>query len=232
MRVHCRETLDAEWTEVTRCLDLTPFGASFSLSRPTERGRLLHLTMPMPRQLRVFDHIEDQYRVWSLVRSTTWLPTTDGTGGGDRRGFVVGVAFVGKRPPASYQQNPSLRYEARGAGESLEALQLRVVEPPRQSPTTERETRLHAPIEMSIEVPGEQGEAGAREETVTENISRRGATVYTTLPVTVGRFVRLTGARGGTTIFAAVRGRTEGAGGVARLHLEFVGGEWPLEDFT
>ena len=67
VRVHCRESAGHEWTEMSRLVDVTPFGASFLLTRPTERGRLLHLTLPMPRQLRCFDHIEDQYRVWALI---------------------------------------------------------------------------------------------------------------------------------------------------------------------
>ena len=47
---------------------MTPFGAGFTLKRPTEKGRLLYMTIPMPRQLRVFDHVEDQYRIWAIVR--------------------------------------------------------------------------------------------------------------------------------------------------------------------
>src|SRR3982074_3407916 len=68
VRVRCREAEDVEWTEITRLIDVTPFGAGFTLKRPVEKGRLLHMTIPMPRQLRVFDHVEDQYRVWALVR--------------------------------------------------------------------------------------------------------------------------------------------------------------------
>src|ERR1044071_3859131 len=68
VRVRGRETLDFEWTEMTRLTNVTPFGAGFTLKRPTERGRLLHMTIPIPRQLRVFDHVEDQYRIWAIVR--------------------------------------------------------------------------------------------------------------------------------------------------------------------
>ncbi len=68
VRVVCRETPDFEWMEVTRLINVTPFGCGFTLKRPTESGRILHMTIPMPRQLRVFDHAEDQYRVWALVR--------------------------------------------------------------------------------------------------------------------------------------------------------------------
>ncbi len=68
VRVQCRETSDFEWVEITRLINVTPFGAGFTLKRPIEKGRLLQMTIPMPRQLRVFDHVEDQYRVWALVR--------------------------------------------------------------------------------------------------------------------------------------------------------------------
>ena len=67
VRVRCRESPDFEWIEMTRLMNVTPFGAGFTLRRPTEKGRLLHMTIPMPRQLRVFDHVEDQYRVWAIV---------------------------------------------------------------------------------------------------------------------------------------------------------------------
>src|SRR5215216_3773601 len=69
VRVFGRESEDMDWVETTRLIDVTPFGARFPLTHPTEPGRLLHLTLPMPRQLRCFDHVEDQYRVWALVRN-------------------------------------------------------------------------------------------------------------------------------------------------------------------
>src|SRR5881409_4338142 len=103
VRVVCRETPDFEWMEVTRLQNVTPFGAGFTLKRPTEKGRLLHMTIPMPRQLRVFDHVEDQYKVWALVRYVK--PTTPK--GSQTRVFEVGVAFIGKRPPRSYEDNPT-----------------------------------------------------------------------------------------------------------------------------
>src|SRR5690348_7043691 len=105
VRVRVRETLDFEWTEVTRLSNVTPFGAGFTLKRPTEKGRLLHMTIPMPRQLRVFDHVEDQYRIWAIVRYLKSKKTEKGPA------FEVGVAFIGKRPPASYEAEPWKRYD-------------------------------------------------------------------------------------------------------------------------
>src|SRR5512138_1790732 len=107
VRVVCKETPEFEWMEVTRLTDVTPFGAGFTLKRPTEKGRLLHMTIPMPRQLRVFDHLEDQYRVWAIVRHVNAITPQDKMS----PLFNVGVAFIGKRAPASYEADPSKRYE-------------------------------------------------------------------------------------------------------------------------
>src|SRR6266550_4833428 len=90
VRIHSRETPDFEWTEMTRLINVTPFGAGFTLKHPTEKGRLLHMTIPMPRQLRVFDHVEDQYKVWALVRYIKRATSPDKTSH-----FEVGVAFIG-----------------------------------------------------------------------------------------------------------------------------------------
>src|SRR6476661_1322702 len=106
VRVSCREAADLDWSEITRLTNVTPFGAGFTLKRPIEIGRLLYMTIPMPRQLRVFDHVEDQYRVWALVRYVKGIPQPDG-----KTIFDVGSAFIGKRPPASYKDEPWKRYE-------------------------------------------------------------------------------------------------------------------------
>src|SRR3712207_6075453 len=106
VRVYCRESADLEWVEHTRLLDVTPFGVRLALTRPMEPGRLLHLTLPMPRQLRCFDHVEDQYRVWALVRNMKAVDLGDK---GLR--FEVGAAFIGKRTPRSYEEEPATLYD-------------------------------------------------------------------------------------------------------------------------
>ena len=40
VRVQCRESAEHEWVEMSRLIDVTPFGARFVLTHPTERGRL------------------------------------------------------------------------------------------------------------------------------------------------------------------------------------------------
>jgi hypothetical protein len=229
VRVHCRETADFEWSELTRLVDVTPFGAGFTLKRPTERGRLLHMTIPMPRQLRVFDHVEDQYRVWALVRYMRAVAAFDNK----PEQFDIGVAFVGKRPPASYEVDPSRRYQI--AGESTERGLPSLMEqdehaarPDEEDPSHRPHTRHTIPVALTLEVIDEKGEFSQAENTVTENISRNGATVFTSLNLPVGRFVKLASPEYGITVQAVVRGRST-AGAMPRIHVEFVDRQWPIE---
>jgi len=221
-RVRCREGAAEEWTEQTRIIDLTPFGASFRLTRPVDVGRLVHIQMPMPRQLRCFDHIEDQYRVWALVRRVT-LAGVAGSGG---QVFEFGVAFVGKRAPASYEANPATRYAI--APDPTGQNQWSAAENKRAY-VESRASRLSLPVEVVVEVLDEHGAVARSEETVTENISRSGASVFTSLRLEPGRFVRLRSARYSLAVLAVVRRTRRGEDNIDRLHLEFVDREWPLE---
>jgi hypothetical protein len=221
VRVQGRETPDFEWTEMTRLTNVTPFGAGFTIKRPTEKGRLLYMTIPMPRQLRVFDHVEEQYRIWAIVRYMRARLVEN------RMMFEIGVAFIGKRAPESYAKEPWKRYEVSSLGfQELPKGEemVRVFHLEEQGD----QTRHNIPVDMRVEVVNEGGEIIRREHTVTENISTKGATLFTTLPVQAGRFIRVTSEQHAITAFAAIRSRSTGADGVPRIHIEFVDKEWPL----
>lgn len=226
VRVQCRETPDFEWVEITRLINVTPFGAGFTLKRPIEKGRLVHMTIPMPRQLRVFDHVEDQYRVWALVRYVRAVQTTK-----ERVPvFEIGVAFVGKRAPRSYEEDPTKRYEIASSVTETRAL---TEDPdkivgPLTSSDNRAYTRHNIAVDMLLETIDGKGEVELTENTVTENISRQGATVFTTLSIATGRFIRLTSQQFQLTVYGAVRGRSTGADGVGRIHVEFIDRQWPL----
>jgi hypothetical protein len=223
VRVRCREAVDLEWTEITRLIDVTPFGAGFTLKRPIEKGRLLHMTIPMPRQLRVFDHVEDQYRVWALVRYVRQTTPP----GGKTRLFEVGVAFVGKQPPRSYETDPAKRYEI-GALTPGQLITVEESAPEYSSSDKRSQTRHNIPVDMMIETFKENGEVELSEQTVTENISIKGAAIYTTLSLPIGRFIRLSSEQYKASVYGAVRGYSMGPAGMPRIHVEFIDGEWPL----
>jgi hypothetical protein len=226
VRVLCKESAGHEWMEMSRLTDVTPFGARFTISHPTETGRLLHMTLAMPRQLRCFDHIEDQYRVWALVRHITPRQGADG-----QLRYDIGVAFTGKNPPASYLREPATRYEIDTISAENNLWQLREAEEKETAGGASRsiETRLRMALPVIVEVFDEEGRVRASEQTVTENISRRGASVWTTLTAERGRFVRLTSIDSGLSVLAAVRAARTGPDGIPRLHLEFIDRQWPLE---
>jgi len=81
---------------------------------------------------------------------------------------------------------------------------------------------------MQLETIDEQGNANQTEMTVTENSSTKGAPMYTTLAIPVGRFVRLNSPQYSLTVFAVIRSRSKGPDGIPRIHVEFIDREWPL----
>ena len=219
VRVQGRDTPTFEWTEITRLANVTPFGAGFTLKHPTERGRLLFMTIPMPRQLRVFDHVEDQYRIWAVVRYMKSAIVDNQTV------FNVGVAFIGKRAPLSYEKEPWRRYD-------INTTVFQALSKPEEVliPITEQraQTRYNIAVDMRIEMVDTDGKVTESEHTVTENISAGGATLFTTLQIPEGRFIRLTSEQYRVTAHAAIRARSTGSDGVPRIHVEFIDREWPL----
>ena len=218
VRVRAMGAKGLAWEELTRLVDVSPFGARLSLSRPTEPGRLLHLTMPLPRPLRSFDHAEDQYRVWSLVRNVRTF-----TGGEEAR-FEVGLAFVGKYPPDGHDKDPEKLYDvdlSKTAG---------LYKPkPKERPQRSDATRLGMAVEVEVVLLDGQGGVAQTGMTVTENLSRRGAAVYAPFEAERGSFVLLRSAQYGLEVLAAVRACRTDERGIKRLHLEFLDREWPLE---
>ncbi len=220
IRVRCKESPGHEWTERSRLVDVNHFGAGFTLTRPVEPGRLILLTIPLPHQLRCFDHAEPQYSVWSLIRHVSRLRSAQGTL------FRVGAAFVGRQPPRSYEEDPAIRYVPLEMGVAQRTM-WRVSEC--RSANQRRETRLIIPLEVLIETLDENGEACQQEHTVTETMSSLGTCVPTSLNVGVGRILRVSSACDDVSIFAAIRSRKLAPDGIPRLGLEFLGERWPLQ---
>ncbi len=223
IRVCYRESDDYEWTEQSRLIDVSHFGAGFTLTRPVDVGRLIQLTIPMPQKLRCFDHNEATYAVWSLVRHVSPLSKVNGYAS---TLFRVGVGFIGKEAPASYRQEPTARYEPVPIkiGQNSTWRLGKLV-----ATTERRESRLIIPLEVLVETLDQSGKPATQEFTVTETISSLGTCVPTNLGMGVGRIVKVSSIRDPVSMFAAIRSRNVARDGVARLGLEFIGGRWPLE---
>jgi len=214
-----RESSEDQWIEQSRLVDVSQFGAGFTLTRPVDIGRLMRLMMPLPYKLRCFDHFERLYSVWAVVRHISVIAAQPIS-------FRVGVAFLGKHPPPSYEEDPTCRYEPLPIKLDQHALWRvgRLSLAPQR-----REPRLNIPMEVLVETFDEKGQPSMREYTVTETISRLGTCVPSNLDIGLGRMLRITSVTERVSIFAAVRSREIKSDGVARLGLEFIGDRWPLD---
>ncbi len=227
VRVEVKIDKENGWNEVTRLSDVSAFGAGFSLKRPVKRGRLVLLTVPMPRQLRSFDYSEPQYRIWAVVRRCIQAESTS-----DHE-YSVGVAFIGKTPPAGYLEHPSMLFDIAHRDENegfwhIEPANLMADESdlPKE---LRKQTRYFIPEQLILSQIDENGNEIFSETTVTENVSLGGAAVFTTIKADAGTFVRVSSDRHDISILSVVRGSRIGPDGITRLHIEFIDRFFPLE---
>jgi len=229
VRVEVRIDKAVSWNEITRLSDLSAFGAGFNLKRPIKRGRLVLMTLPMPRQLRSFDYSEPQYKIWGLVRRCLSIGKTS-----TKPEYSIGVAFIGKSPPHDYLEHPSRLYDISHRGSEgggffhLVDADLNANEDHLPS-DLRKQTRFHIPEALKLEKVDEKGNVIETESTVTENISLGGASVFTTMPVEKGMFLRVTSERFSVTILSVVRGFRIGPDNIPRVHVEFIDRFFPLE---
>ena len=219
--------------ESTRPFDVTQQGATFRLKRPPEVGQLMQLTLPAA--------VCGQRRgaaagclslVWAVSEA---LPEDED--GATPPVHSVSVLFVGQAPSSAFVAAEGAAYGYAIDDGGLFRLQPRTAAEPKNAAAyalntdKRRDTRLNMPIEVTIEAFDRHGNVTASEKTVTENISRKGALVPTTLLIAPDSAVRITNNDRGISLNAVVRARRVGQNGVARLHLHLPDAEWPLEGF-
>jgi len=227
IRIEGKVNKSVAWSEITRLQDVSAFGAGFNLNRPIKRGRLVAMTMPMPRQLRCYDYLEPQYRIWGLVRRCVSVQNSI-----DAEQYAVGVAFIGKPPPLSYTDNPAKLYEITQLEEKGFYKIIEAPENPDERDLPKdlrRHSRYQIPVNILLEILDDEGNVSNAEMTVTENVSLGGASVFTSLKAEVGTFMRVTSEQYNTTIISVVRGKRLGPDCIPRLHLEFIDHFFPLE---
>jgi hypothetical protein len=230
IRVESGVSGDFSWKEITRLNDVSAFGAGFNLRHPVKRGRLLQMTIPLPRQMRCYDFTEPQYKVWGLVRSCVAKEDSS-----NQENHAIGVAFIGKRPPESYYDDPAKLFEI---SHQEDGKLWNVVDAPVQTEEEKEEvapadlrrhSRLSIPASVFIEKIDADGNVKASEPTVTENLSLSGASVFSTFTMDVGEFLRVKSEQYNVSIISVVRGVRLGEDGISRLHVEFVDRFFPLE---
>lgn len=217
--VKFRNADESSWKEITDVITASSSGAGFYLKRKCEVGRLISLMMPMPAHQRCYDHDKELYSVWGLVQHCHEIAGEDGIS------YHVGVAFIGKQTPDSYDRNPNQNYRICGMNEDG----LWKVKETASPFKTRKDMRFWKSIDLYLAVVDSQKSLLAGEKTVTENISKSGAAVISTLDVNVGDRVKFISEVYDFSGLAVVCNRQIGEDKRARLHLQFVENKFPVE---
>lgn len=206
------------WTERAEVVSVSATGAGFVVPRECIVGALILLKVRLPAHLRCYDHDRDLYWVWGLVQYC------HKSGSGGKVSYSVGVAFTGKAAPESYRLDPTRHYRVTGVGDDglwtiTESNNFKV----------RRDMRYWRAIELYLSRVNDRMQSIGGERAETENISRSGAAVNSTLDVAIGDCVKFICERYDFSALAVVCNRQQLKGSKYRLHLRFVGIGFPVE---
>lgn len=191
-----------KWRELTSTIDISRTGVMLRLAKRVRNETVLHLTMPMPAELRTHRHDEPGYGVYALVQRVE--PLKNG-----RRG--VGLELLGEEPPAGYLEKPTEKFDQKWAGVQR-----------RRAP---REERVE---EVMIDYLSQTMEVLGQEETFTENVSSTGMRVMIEAAPADFELVRVRCSKRGFESLAAVSSQYVGNDKVERLCLRFLDNRWPV----
>lgn len=226
LQVNYSETGDWKWTENTLTEDITICGIGLMLSHPVEPKHLIHFSLPMPNEHRLFDFGKDQYDVWGII---CYVLLVQPLNPGEIR-LKVGAALVGDSPPESFQHDPTILYDLKPVLRSDSFWDFR--EQPRKTGPYMRsaEERREIFIKISLDALNEQGQIIESVEADTLNISESGMAVKANLHYKLPRYVLIKNHITNPTLLAKVRGaHLLDSQGNVRLHLEFISGKWNFE---
>jgi hypothetical protein len=231
------------WTEMSATQGVSRDGAAFHLEREVDPGRVLPLGLPLPKALREYDLSAASYRVFALVRNAARV-------NGRLR---VGAMLLGKLPPRGFQERPAARFllpgdaeagvldaladaaATDGAGgasrspaashraDAVDSVLASLLDAPQPRAERREHARVARGVDVLIQQVDEWGSVLREELTTTDDISRGGAGVPTTLGFAVGDSVLLQqAAKGFFATRAEVRALSVGPDGIGRLHLCFL----------
>jgi hypothetical protein len=197
VRVTGHDRQEGKWHEMAESIDVSRTGVRLHLRRRVMHNTILYLTLPLPLKLRAHGFTETTYNVYAIVRRI--LPQPDG-----RR--LVGLEFIGEHPPAGWLEKPWAACRTKQW----------------QSVNRRRTPRLDRAEPVTIEFLTEDKKFIAREEGITENISRGGARVrLETMPASFD-LLRVTFTDHKHQSLAIIVNQYVGRDGAIRAHLWFV----------
>ncbi len=185
------------WKAEVDVVSMSQSGAGFHTAQECHAGQLVSLMLPMPIGFRRYDLDQRQYKIWGLVQHCS--PTKiEG-----RDMYHVGVAFIGKNAPPAYHRNPLCSFRVSGIGPDG-LWEIAAAETPFK---TRKSVRFWKPLEITVTLLNADSVAIAEENTVTENISQHGASVFTSMDANVGDRVHFINSDNDFHTIALVRNR-------------------------
>ena len=216
--VEGNDEVGLKWNEVADLVSYSPTGASFNLYRSCEVGTLVSMIIPLPATMRCYDHDQEFYSVWGLIQHCERM-TAD-----DSNAFHIGVAFIGKDCPPSYGDDPLQQYRISG----VRADGMWKVDESKTPFKKRTGVRFWQPIHLYLALIDTKDRPRGGERTVTENVSGRGAAVFTTLNVGIGDRVKFITEEYDFSGLAVVCNSEVGGDGRTRVHLSFVENAFPV----
>jgi len=210
---------DESYKEIAELSSLSKSGCSFEMQRSCAAGQLVSMVVPMPKDFRAYDLDEELYPVIALVQNCYEVKGPDGSR------YRVGVAFVGKNFPPSYDADPLQTYHISGTSdegmwkiaESGKAFKVR------------NAPRFWIEHRVTITWIRKEHRTTDKENTITVNVSATGALVVSKLKVKVGDKVKFASKDHDFYTIAIVRNKRDRDGLNPVLHLEFVERRFPVE---
>lgn len=207
------------WKEKGNLKSVSKLGAGFDIQKPCKVGQIISLLIPMPVNLRLYDHDKQLYRVWGLVQHC------HSVSGDDFSGYNVGVAFIGKDAPESFYEKPDQSYRILGLNE--EGL-WKIMEAEREF-INRRHPRYWTSCDVLITEKNDEDEL-IEITGVTENISKSGAAIYCESESVVGDLVKFSCPEYEFETDAIVRNRRGMGNTTPKIHIEFLENEFPVSN--
>lgn len=195
------EQNDGEWTETTETIDVSRTGLNLRLSRRLQHGKVLHISLSLPDELRVQGQTGSEHETYAIVRRI------EAVCNGAR---VIGLEYLGDQPPQGYAERPWACFQIK---RSLER-------------DRRRRPREAASDVIWVEYLDESMQPIAREATRTEDISSGGMRVCVKTPPPEFEMVRVSYANPAFESHAVVCNRYVGDDGLDRLCLQFLDKNW------
>ncbi len=208
--IKVRDDAGAARFETAEMISMSAGSAGIKLCLPVTIGRLIALLLPLPNEMRLYDHDRELYRVWGIVQHCNELLTPE-------RSYHVGVSFIGPKAPDSYFEDPDRSYMITGTGEDGFWL-IKAADVPFR---IRGEARYWRSVNSYVGSVGDGSSINFGGKGVTENISNSGAAVICDVPVKVGDKIKFISPELDFSAYAEVRGSHMGDDARNRIHIRF-----------